>query len=274
MLSDLDVKSLTSGNGSNKNFTIPFAQIESNPDHIKVYLVDASNVETLQTKTTHYTLSPNEVNPTTVVFVTAPTSSQRVMIYRDVPFTQVLNAINTGPFQQEDYETQLDLIVMMIQQLDERLDRTIRYKKSDGSGDMVLPSVASRAGKYLTFDSNGLPTVTDSQVIEEYETSSHTITDGQSATDLDGETVDAEVYTSVMYYMEITRGTTVFAHVISAMQYLNNTWRIVQGSALALEAHGVTLSVSQSGTVGQLRAALNSGAGNGTIKIKKHYFSA
>lgn len=102
----------------------------------------------------------------------------------------------------------------------------------------------------------------------------HDVTDGQSATDLTSETVDGATYSSAIYECEILRGTTVLANGRIALQYVNATWRVVQGGFLANEAHGVTFSVSQTTTVAQLRAALDSGAGNGTIKLSRRLIAA
>ena len=102
----------------------------------------------------------------------------------------------------------------------------------------------------------------------------HSVTDGQTATDLSGETFDFAIYSSGQYHFEIIRGTTVISSGFLAVQNLNGTGRVVEGLALGLEAHGVTFSVSQVGTVVQLRAALDSGAGDGTIKLSRRLISA
>ena len=49
----------------------------------------------------------------------------------------------------------------------------------------------------------------------------YNFTDGQSATDLTGETEDGDEYTSVFYVFEIIRGTTVMANGNFVVQYLN-----------------------------------------------------
>ena len=100
------------------------------------------------------------------------------------------------------------------------------------------------------------------------------VTNGQSASNLAGMSFDGDVFSSIKMEAEIIRGTTVFANVPLAMQYLNSTWRVILGANLSNELHGVTFSVSQTTTVGQLRAALNSGTGDGTIKIKTLSFAA
>lgn len=102
----------------------------------------------------------------------------------------------------------------------------------------------------------------------------HAVTDGQSATDLTSETVDGASYSSAIYEVEILRGTTVLSNGRLALQYVNSTWRVVTGGFIAEEASGVTFSVSQTTTVAQLRAALDSGAGNGTIKLSKRLIPA
>lgn len=104
----------------------------------------------------------------------------------------------------------------------------------------------------------------------------HAVTDGQSATNLVGETVDSVSYSSAVYDVEITRGTTVFSNIPGGLvlQNLNSTWRLVVGMALAQEPHGVTFTVSQATTIAQLKAALDSGAGNGEIKLSRRLVPA
>lgn len=97
----------------------------------------------------------------------------------------------------------------------------------------------------------------------------HDVTNGQSATNLSGETADGTVYTSVMFNYEIKRGTTVIANGQFAIQYLNGTWRVLMGQEIGTEVTGVTFSVTQATTVAQLQAALDSGAGDGTIKLNR-----
>lgn len=97
----------------------------------------------------------------------------------------------------------------------------------------------------------------------------YSVTDGQSATALTGATLDISVYTSCFYDVEIIRGTTVIANGQIAIQNLNGTGRVVTGTFMAGEAHGITWSVTQASTVVQLLAALSNGPGNGTIRLRQ-----
>ena len=95
----------------------------------------------------------------------------------------------------------------------------------------------------------------------------HAITDAQAATALTGETIDGTVYSAKFYEYEIIRGTTVFVNGTFALQYINSTWRVVTGAALTTIAHGVTITVTQATTIGTVKAALDTGAGSGTLKL-------
>lgn len=100
----------------------------------------------------------------------------------------------------------------------------------------------------------------------------HSVTDGQSATDLTGETFDSTEYSSVLLFAEIIRGTTVVVTGQMSLHDVNGTWALRLNGFSGI--HGVTFSISQATTVATLKAALDSGAGNGTIKLKKTYFAA
>lgn len=98
----------------------------------------------------------------------------------------------------------------------------------------------------------------------------HSVTDGQSATNLTGETIDISTHSSAIFEAEIIRGTTVIAHGDLVIQDLNGTPRVSTGVFKAQESHGVTFGVANtSGTEYVLTAALDAGAGNGTIKLRK-----
>jgi hypothetical protein len=102
----------------------------------------------------------------------------------------------------------------------------------------------------------------------------HAVTDGQAAANLVGQTVDFATYSSALYDVEIIRGTAYFASGQIAIQNVNGTGRVVEGLFMAEEAHGVTWSLSNSGQVWQLKAALSTGPGSGTIKLSRRLVPA
>lgn len=100
---------------------------------------------------------------------------------------------------------------------------------------------------------------------------SHSVTDGQAATNLTSETVDGTAYTSAVYTVEIIRGTAYFATGDLSLHYKNSTWELVLGGFRGDDTE-VTFSITQATTVAQLKAALSTGPGSGTIKLKRVLF--
>lgn len=113
--------------------------------------------------------------------------------------------------------------------------------------------------------------------VEEDEDSAWTeyaVTDGQSATTMSGQTVDFATYSSALYEVEIVRGTTVVANGRLAIQNVNGTGRLVPGTFMTNEAHGLTFSISQASLVATLRVAASTGPGNGTVKLSRRLIPA
>lgn len=100
------------------------------------------------------------------------------------------------------------------------------------------------------------------------------IADGQSAADMVGQTVDFSLYSSVIYDVEVIRGTSVISNGLISIQNLNGTARLVSGIFMANEDNGVTFSVSQAALIAQLRVATNAGPGAGTVKVSRRLVPA
>lgn len=102
----------------------------------------------------------------------------------------------------------------------------------------------------------------------------HEINDGQSATDLEGETIDFDLYSSALYEVEIVRGSTVFANGQFALQIVGGGPRVRTGGFIG-DAHGVTFSLDLvEDAIYQLKAACSSGHGNGTVKLSRRLVAA
>lgn len=80
-------------------------------------------------------------------------------VLRDVPLLQETDIRNQRDFYPEVHEDLFDRMVMVEQQLQDQLDRSMKNKDTEDSLDMTLPSVAARAGNFLAFDSDGKPTI-------------------------------------------------------------------------------------------------------------------
>ena len=142
------------GNGSQSVFAYGF-KIFADTD-IQVYVGT-----TLKTLSTHYTLSGvGAAGGGNVTFTTGniPASGTgNVTILRSLALTQGVDLVNYGRFDAEVIESQYDKLVMMVQQLQEQADRTIRFNTtvSDAGGVEITDTVAQRSNKVLAYDNAG-----------------------------------------------------------------------------------------------------------------------
>lgn len=148
-------KQTYAGNGATTSFATPF-KIYASAD-LKVYLRnDTTKTETLQTITTHYSLSGAVPGTPNVVFVTAPPTGQTVVLYRDNSVEQALDLIASGAFAAESVETQLDKIAAMVQTVRAMLNRVPMVPLGNATASWPLPDPSSYANKFLKVSSDGL----------------------------------------------------------------------------------------------------------------------
>lgn len=129
------IKNIYIGNGSNKVFPFTFECPAEHPEFIHVYI--RSNNELSETD--NYTLSMEEHKVTYPVTGEALEAGGTLVIARELPLNQLLNLVNQGPFFAEDIEVTFDEVVMMIQQLNEKLGRTAAFGIDVENFDATLP---------------------------------------------------------------------------------------------------------------------------------------
>lgn len=121
-----------------------------------------SNVETILVLNTDYTVTLNgDQNGTPGGTITLPAvlaSGYNLTITSDIANLQPTDLTNQGGFYPEVITDALDRATIQIQQLDQN-SRAIKIPLSDGVLDMTTPVVSARQGKYLAFDTFGLPVV-------------------------------------------------------------------------------------------------------------------
>ena len=137
------------GDGSNVNFTIPFAYLSGEVDNIKVILIQNDGTEVTQTNPTHWAFD-DATDPTRVEFVTAPAADEKVLVYRDTTKNQETDL----PTADDVIESQLDRLTIMTQELEEQLNRTIKFVRSSDSSDKTMPEPDE--GKFLSWSSGEL----------------------------------------------------------------------------------------------------------------------
>jgi len=148
-------RTATAGDGSAVAFTFPYLFF-ADDDLTVILKVDSTGVETTKTITTHYTVTgAGVVAGGTVTMNTPPASGETLVILREEQFTQGLDLVENDPFPSDSVEQQLDILTMLLQQLNERVGRTLYIPVSDASGaSTALP--APDTSKVLAWDATGL----------------------------------------------------------------------------------------------------------------------
>jgi hypothetical protein len=161
-ISSTTVKNSYSGDGSTTTFSYTF-KIFADSD-IQVIIRSSTGTETTKTITTHYTVTgAGASGGGSVIFTSGniPTSTQTVVLRRNIPQTQAIDYIANDPFPAESHEEGLDRATMAIQQLQEELTRSIKLSKTNTMTSTEFSVGASdRANKILAFDTNGELAVT------------------------------------------------------------------------------------------------------------------
>jgi len=149
-----------SGNGSLTAFAYTFKVFDE--DDLTVILRASNGTETVQTITTHYTVSGvGDAGGGNVTFTTAPASGVTVVILREQPLTQGLDLVPNDPFPAQSLEDQLDKLTFITQQHSEELGRTIKASKTNViTGAEFTISASDRANKVFAFDSSGDVSIT------------------------------------------------------------------------------------------------------------------
>jgi len=174
-VSSTNTRNSYSGDASTTVFAYTFKIFDE--DDITVILrTDSTGSESVQTKTTDYTVSGvGNAGGGNVTFTTAPASGITVVLLRETARTQATDYTPNDPFPAESHEEALDKLTFIAQELEEELGRAIKVSKTNTITSTEFTIGASeRANKIFAFDSNGDFAVT--QEIGSYKGTDATIT--------------------------------------------------------------------------------------------------
>ena len=192
-ISSTNTKNSYSGDGSTVAFSYTFKILDD--DDIQVILrTNATGAETVQTKTTHYTVSGvGNAGGGTITFVSAPAATETVVLLRNTPLTQATDYTPNDPFPAAAHEDALDKLTFLAQEIQEELDRSIKVSKTNTiTSPEFTVGATDRANRIFAFDSNGDLSVT--QEIGTYQgTDATTTTSAYSERDIIKSTTAAEL---------------------------------------------------------------------------------
>ena len=143
------------GNGATVSFAVPFNFFESTDLQVIERTV-ATGVEAPKSLDTHYTVAGGGGGTGTVTALVAPASSVQWTIRRVLPRTQGVDLTPNDPFPSDSIEEAHDRAVMLVQEVEEVLARSVKFPTTDAASlSADLPSSVERASKFLAFDANG-----------------------------------------------------------------------------------------------------------------------
>lgn len=131
-------------------------EILANTD-ISVYKDD-----TLLTLTTDYTVTINSNGTGFVTLTATPTGATQIAIVGDRAIQRTSDFVTGGDLFANTINDELDSMTIFAQQNAEGVDRALKAPQTDPTNiSMTMPRASVRAGKVLSFDSNGNPAAVD-----------------------------------------------------------------------------------------------------------------
>lgn len=162
-ISSTTTKNSYSGNGSTTAFTYSF-YIPTSSD-IEVIVRSSTGTESVRSEgvgASDYSISGvGSASGGTVTFVTAPLSTETVVLRRNTTKTQATDYVANDPFPAETHESALDKLTIIGQDLQEQVDRSIKLSRTNTmTSTEFTVGATDRASKILAFDTSGELSVT------------------------------------------------------------------------------------------------------------------
>jgi len=151
------VKNSYSGDGSTTTFSYTFKVLAEGD--LTVIIRSALGTETTKTLNTHYTITGvGDAAGGSIIFTAGniPSSTETVVLIRDTAQTQAIDYIANDPFPAESHEEGLDRSVILAQELQEEVNRSIKISRTNTMTNTEFTvGPTDRANKVLAFDSSG-----------------------------------------------------------------------------------------------------------------------
>lgn len=238
-----------SGDGSTTVFAYTFKIFDD--DDITVILRSSTGTETVQTKTTNYSVSGvGNTNGGNVTMVTAPATGETLVLRRTSAQTQTTDYVANDPFPAATHEDALDKLTFLAQEQQEELDRAIKISRTNTmTSTEFTVGATDRANKILAFDSSGEISVT--QEIGTFQGTDATVTTAAyNERDLVKSTTAAQLNNVYIALQDSPSGTaltntTYWALVVDAVSAATSATNAAS-SASAASGHATTATTKAS----------------------------
>lgn len=143
-----------SGDGATVAFSFPYRFLAD--ADLDVYIRASDATETLQTITTHYTVSgAGDASGGTVTFVTAPGATDDVVIVNIPAQTQGTDYVSSDPFPAQTHEDALDRLTLISQAISDRVDRSVQLTAAAADPSSPITIDLSETSKVVAINSAG-----------------------------------------------------------------------------------------------------------------------
>jgi len=140
------------GDGVTTVFSVPFT-FQDAADLVAV--LSTSTTQTTWTAGLDFTVTGGDGATGTITAGSPPAAGTTLQIYRRTALSQTLDLGRNTPFPAESIEAALDRMGRQIQDLQDQVNRTIRFPEGDVNPSGALAAVTNRAEKYLGFNAGG-----------------------------------------------------------------------------------------------------------------------
>lgn len=227
---------------------------------------------TLKTLTTDYTVTGGDGSTGSVtISVTGASGGSTVVITRDIDLKRSTDFPASGAFQVGSLNTELDKLVAIAADLDDKASRSLQLTDFDTAVSLVLPNVDTRKGTVLAFDSStGAvttgPTSTNVNTLADIADDIATladIEDGTTATDAisDLAAIEANVTTVAGVTANVTTVAGIASNVTSVAGNASNINTVAGNNSNVSTVAGVSGDVT---TVAGIASDVTSVAGDAT----------
>lgn len=231
--------------------------------------------QTLLTLASDYTVTVNANGTGSVNIITGgnvpstPTATDTVIIIGARDIERTTDFVTAGDLLASSLNEQLDSNIIFEQQIDERVDRSIKFPVYDSfTGDNVLPAAAARADKILKFDSSGNIGVETASALfggavvgANFVNNTFTGDGSQTAfttTVEAGSKNNAQVYIDGVYQLKSSFSVSGTTLTFTEAPPLNSQIEVIIGKAIdTLDADSGNINYNQGGTGAQTRTVEN-----------------
>lgn len=114
-------------------------------------------LDTTLLTSSEYAISITGLTGGSVTLTNPPPAGARLTLWRDMPFERRTSFAPGADLRASVLNDELDRTALLLQQVEALVEDSIHRKPFDQDADLTLPTIEERAGRFLSFDTDGKP---------------------------------------------------------------------------------------------------------------------